>query len=113
MNKTDVKMPVSSYNTQNIFERFSNELFGSVENMKAEQRKAEYTPKSILKADRVTVVFWADGTKTVVRCPENETPDDYEAFTAALAIKIFGSNSKLKKVIKTKTVIQKPKKGKA
>ena len=96
-----------------LFNRFNDEMMGSMANAKAEQRKAEYTPKSILKADRVTVVFWDDGTKTVVRCPENETPDDYEAFTAALAIKIFGSNSKLKKVIKTKTVIQKPKKGKA
>lgn len=52
--------------------------------------------------------------KTVVKCGVNETPDDYDAFTAALAIKIFGNNSRLKKVIKEKTVIQqiKKKKGK-
>lgn len=107
----NVKMPVNPL--ESLFDTFNTAMFGSIENAKAEQRKAEYTPKSILKSDRVTVVFWADDTKTVVRCPESETPDDYDAFTAALAIKIFGSNSKLKKVIKTKTVIQKPKKGKA
>lgn len=47
--------------------------------------------------------------KTVVKCAADEVPDDYDAFTAALAIKIFGSNSKLKKVIRSKTEIQKQK----
>lgn len=72
-----------------------------------------FTPERILKSGAVTIVFWGDGTKTMVRCSETETPDDYDAFTAALAIKVFGSNSKLKRVIRNKTVIQKPKKGKA
>lgn len=69
-------------------------------------------PVRILKNGVATIVFWTDGTKTVVKCGKDETPDDYDAFTAALAIKLFGSNSKLKKVIKEKTVVQQPKKGK-
>jgi len=68
-----------------------------------------YQPKRILKNGIATIVFWEDGTKTVVKCAPGETPDDYDAFTAALAIKVFGSNSALKKVIKAKTEIQKGK----
>lgn len=37
--------------------------------------------------------------------------NEYNAFTAALAIKLFGTNSRVKKIIKNKTVIQE-KKGK-
>lgn len=71
----------------------------------------KYQPKRILKSGNVTVVFWVDGTKTVVKCGKDDTPDDYDAFTAALAIKIFGSNSQVKKIIKTTTEIQQKKKG--
>lgn len=80
----------------------------------AEMVKQDFTPVRILKSGSATVVFWKDGSKTVVKCGVNETPDDYDAFTAALAIKIFGNNSRLKKIIKEKTVVQqiKKKKGK-
>lgn len=77
--------------------------------MEKDERIKKYTPKRVLKSGNATVVFWADGTKTVVKCAADEVPDDYDAFTAALAIKIFGSNSKLKKVIRSKTEIQKQK----
>lgn len=73
------------------------------------EHENRYMPDRILKSGNATIVFWKDGTKTVVKLPEGDTPDDYSAFTAALAIKIFGSNSRVKKVIKTKTEIQKPK----
>lgn len=70
-----------------------------------------YTPKKILRSSIVTIVFWKDGTKTIVRCPVGKKYDEYEAFTAALAIKIFGNNSHLKKVIKHTFSEQKSKKG--
>lgn len=64
-------------------------------------------PVRILKSGVATIVFWKDGTKTVVKCAPGIVPDDYEAFTAALAIKTFGNNSHLKKLIRRKTVVQK------
>lgn len=79
------------------------------EGLKKEATVAEYTPKRILKSGNATIVFWKDDAKTVVKCGKDEVPDDYDAFTAALAIKIFGSNSKLKKVIQDKTEIQEQK----
>lgn len=77
--------------------------------LKKEATIAEYAPNRILKSGNATIVFWEDDTKTVVKCGKDEIPDDYDAFTAALAIKIFGSNSKLKKVIQAKTEIQEQK----
>ena len=69
-------------------------------------------PEKILKSNNATIVFWKDGTKTLVRCAEGTEPNDYNAFTAALAIRLFGSNTHLKKVIQDKTVAQKLKKPK-
>lgn len=68
-----------------------------------------YRPTRILVSGNATIVFWMDDTKTVVRCAKGETPDLYAAFTAALGIKLYGSNSQLKKVMQRLTVIQKPK----
>lgn len=69
-------------------------------------------PERIVKSGRATIVFWEDDTKTVVKRSADEPDNDYNAFLAALGIKIFGSNSQLKKIIKEQTVVQKPKKHK-
>lgn len=74
--------------------------------------QALFIPVRILKSGVATVVFWKDGTKTVVKCAPETTPNDYDAFTSALAIKLFSTNSRLKKLIREKTVVQ-PEKMKA
>lgn len=66
-----------------------------------------YTPKRIMRSGPATIVFWEDGTKTIVKRAPDEPDNEYAAFTAAMAVKIFGSNSKVKKIIKTKTGAQK------
>ena len=62
------------------------------------------TPVKIRKDGLVTVVFWQDGTATSVRCGACEQYDDYVAFCAALAKKIFLSNSMVKRVLKNTPV---------
>lgn len=57
-------------------------------------------PKRIIRNGIATIVFWNDGTKTIVKCAEDDEPDDYMAFCAAYCKKVFGSNSQLKRVIK-------------
>lgn len=68
-----------------------------------ERRRMEnrFTPKSIeWSADhRTVVVIWNDTEKTIVRLSPNDPDDIYMAFTAALAKRIFGTNSHIKKVI--------------
>lgn len=61
----------------------------------------KFIPKRILKSGDRMIVFWLDGTKTIVKRAEDEPDSDYAAFTAALAIKIYGSNSKLKRIVES------------
>ena len=79
--------------------------------LKKEFTIAKYAPKSIeYSADHKTVVvIWSDGDKTIVRRSDNDPDDIYMAFTAALAKKIFGSNSAVKRVIQNKTNEHQPK----
>lgn len=53
-----------------------------------------------------TIVFWTDGTKTVVKCSENEEYERYAGFAAACMKKMFGSTSRAKSVMKYFTVEQ-------
>ena len=69
-----------------------------------------FAPNRILKSGNRTIVFWSDGTKTIVKRAEDEPDNDYAAFTAALGIKIFGSNSALRRMIKKNLKIQGDKK---
>ena len=51
-----------------------------------------------------TIVLWNDGTKTIVSCGEDDEFDEYAGFCAAFAKKLIGSTSKIKRVIKQKSV---------
>jgi len=61
--------------------------------------KAALVPDRILRSGPATIVFWRDGTKTVVKRSPDEPDNAYAAFTAALGIKVFGSNSALKRIV--------------
>ena len=56
-------------------------------------------PKRILRSEDYTHVFWMDGTKTTVKRQEGAVDNPYSAFTAALAIKIYGNNSAVNRLI--------------
>lgn len=71
-----------------------------------------YTPKRIYKGKGKTVVLWADGTKTIVKRAEGEADNDYAAFTAALAIKVFGTNSEVNRIVKRTEEAEKKKRKK-
>lgn len=66
-----------------------------------------YTPKKIIRNGPATIVFWNNGKKTVVMKADGDTDNPYNAFCAALAIRIFGNNSALKRIIAEKTEEQK------
>lgn len=69
-------------------------------------------PKHIYKGDGKTVVMWEDGTKTIVKRAEGEPDNDYAAFTAALAIKVYGDNSKVNRIVRMTEAVEKRKKKK-
>lgn len=56
-------------------------------------------PKTITFRGNVTIVWWKDGTKTVVRLAEGEPYSKFHAFCAAVTKKLFGSASKIQKKI--------------
>lgn len=47
-----------------------------------------------------TIVYWADGEKTVVKCMDADTFDPMAGFCAALAKKVYGSTGTVKQIIK-------------
>lgn len=54
-----------------------------------------------------TIVFWNDGTKTIVSMSQEERDFDPEdAFRAAYTKKMYGTNSKIKRIIKEKSNIE-------
>lgn len=65
------------------------------------ERGRELRPRHIYKGGRKLVVLWQDGTKTIVERAKGEPDSTYAAFTAALAIKVFGSNSRVRKIVET------------
>lgn len=58
-----------------------------------------------LKIDRVifngpaTIVIWADGTKTVVKCSKNDIYDAEKGLAMAISKRLYGAN--FKKVFQT------------
>lgn len=55
-------------------------------------------PEHIFKNGLYTTVMWSDSTKTIVKRGEDEPDDEYTAFTAALAKKLYGSTSAVKRI---------------
>lgn len=64
--------------------------------------------KKIIFSGPKTIVLWSDGTKTIVSMSKDEAKFDPEAaFCAAYTKKMFGTNSKIKRIIKEKSNIKK------
>lgn len=80
-------------------EEWDAEQKNYMEQPKEKPKVVELSVNRILKSGDRTIVFWSDGTKTIVKKMESEEDSPVDAFTAALAKKLFGSNSRLKKFV--------------
>ena len=71
-------------------------------NLSDEQKEAfkRAQLKKIIYNGPATIVFWTDGTKTIVKRSKKDKYNKYNAFCAALAKKIFGSNNKIINIVK-------------
>lgn len=63
----------------------------------------------IIFNDPATIVFWEDGTKTVVKCMEGEKFEKYAGFAMACMKKLFGSTSRAKAIMNELSKDQKEK----
>lgn len=68
-------------------------------------RQFRFTPKEIIYNDAATIVYWTDGTKTVVKCSENDVYSEYSGFVAAVAKKMYGGANAINRLIDSKKVI--------
>lgn len=82
-----------------------NEIFGVPDARTPKAKKVIYD-----EAAGVTVVLWADGTKTIVRAAEGEEHDAYLGYCIALAKKMHGTNSALKRDLEKVLVVKENKK---
>ena len=48
--------------------------------------------KNVIFNDPATIVFWSDGTKTVVKCGENDIYDPEKGLAMAVSKKCLGTN---------------------
>jgi hypothetical protein len=55
--------------------------------------------KKIIYNEPATIVFWGDGSKTVVKCMKDQPFNPYHGFTAALAKHIYGSSSAVNELV--------------
>ena len=87
----------SSYGVEGISTR--NVATGDINNASISTRKVEYNSmwkrtkiKNVIFNDPATIVFWSDGTKTVVKCGENDIYDPEKGLAMAVAKKYLGTN---------------------
>lgn len=68
--------------------------------------KEKFAVDKIIQSGNRTIILWSDHTKSVVRCPDDTHNDPYAAFTSALAQKVYGNNSQVKRLIDRKLEVQ-------
>ena len=80
-----------------------------IENFKSAVREVVFTssgvacePKKIIRSGDVTVVIRNDNSKTIVRRDPDDEDNLHAAFCAAVAKKVYGSNSQIKKILDRK-----------
>lgn len=98
--------------TQTIYEKWDSHL---TKRAKDGHPLQQYTtrkpiPKKIINNDPVTIVFWTDGTKTIVKRGAEEKNSPYAAFCAVLAKKIYGNNTKVNRLVSETEIVKKEKK---
>ncbi len=57
-------------------------------------------PERVIFSDPATVVFWADGTKTVVKVQNGEPFDKEKGFAMAFIKKFFGNKGRYNELLK-------------
>lgn len=56
--------------------------------------------KEVIFNDPATIIYWKDGTKTVVKVQEGETFDEEKGLAMAIAKKVFGNKGNFNEVFK-------------
>lgn len=100
----ETKLNRSGDKVYNPMLRYRDKMYDPIfrRNGKTEYQYPYYRPeiKNVIFNDPATIVFWTDGTKTVVKCQEGDIFDPEKGLTMAIAKKVYGSKGYYCNVIK-------------
>lgn len=65
-----------------------------------DKRVNPFNIKKVYFNDPATVVLWADGTKTVVKCGEEDIYDPQTGLLMCMAKKMYGNNGKFNDILR-------------
>lgn len=68
-------------------------------------RQFQFAPEKIIYHNPATIVYWTDGTKTVVKCAEDDEYSEYAGFVAAVAKKMYGGANAINRLIDSKKIV--------
>lgn len=92
---------MSTMISEKMYNMYMNSSYGAegISTRNVATRKVEYNSmwkrtkiKNVIFNDHATIVFWSDGTKTVVKCGENDIYDPEKGLAMAVAKKYLGTN---------------------
>lgn len=71
---------------------------------------SNFIPDQIIFGDPITTILWSDGTRTMVKKAPDKPFDKYDAFCAALAKKVYGTNSTIHRHVNNGIMMKEKKK---
>lgn len=101
----DIEVEITSFRDSDLIIHASKSMASPSQKIYDAKKKNKFEIKKIFvnPEKSATTVLWADGTHTIVKRSEGDNPADiWSVVSYALAEKIYGSNSALKREIKGK-----------
>lgn len=106
---TDITATLNAYQIYQASKNAINSVYG----LKERRAKSMYAIKNVIFNDPATIVFWADGTKTVVKAQGDDTFDPEKGLAMAISKKALGNKgnycNELKKWLPEKKILKEPK----
>lgn len=86
--------------SRTLIKVYPNNEYGISTSVHRRTRKS-ITIKDVIFNDPATIVFWSDGTKTVVKCQEGDIFDKEKGLAMAISKKFFGNKGSYYETFKT------------
>ena len=99
-NHRDDAVDALAYFTHDIQSvRHYREIINNNNYNQVNQKQLKLNIREVIFNDPATIVFWLDGTKTIVKKADDELWDPEKGLAMAIIKKYFGTNKEIKKII--------------
>lgn len=99
-NHIDDAVDAMAYCTHDIQSvRYYREIIDNNNYDQVNQKQLKLNIRKVIFNDPATIVFWLDGTKTIVKKAGDEPWDPEKGLAMAIIKKYFGTNKEIKKII--------------